>query len=312
VEIDSFIKLNANHLRNFGQPKSKAPDVHPEVRAKINAMPLPILNTRQEASPSDLIRLFYKTETLWVEHVAEGEQLEMGTAYVNPTLNEVHEANLIRDVSLPADASPQQVFEEVEEYYRSKRAPCYYWSFNPTAPSEIARPMVELLLSKGYQAIQSDIMALGQIVPRAVKALEGVKIIPARASFRHTRQLFEEDAADKTPQLVEANMMHLDDPHWDSLLAIQDGAPLAHMGVLAVGEIGRIESVYVAKAHRGKGLGTLMMNRVLEICARSLFKHVMLSVLPGNRAAIGLYERFGFRKIGQIINYLRPGIEIKP
>ena len=77
------------------------------------------------------------------------------------------------------------------------------------------------------------------------------------------------------------------------------------MGVLAVGEIGRIEGVYVGKAHRGKGLGTLMMNRVLEICARSLFKHVMLSVLPGNRGAIGLYERFGFRKIGQIINYLR-------
>ena len=274
-------------------------------------MSLPILNTRHEASSSDLIRLFYKTETLWVEHVAEAEQLEFGTAYSNPSLNEVHEANLIRDVSLPDGISPQRVFEEVEEYYRSKDTPCYYWSLNPSQPQEPARPMVELLLSGGYQEIVSDIMSLGRVAPPPATEVPGVKIIPARASFRHTRQLFEEDAADKTPQLAEANMLHLDDPHWDSLLAIKDGEPLAHMGVLAVGEIGRIESVYVAKAHRGKGLATLMMGRVLEICARSLFKHVLLGVLPGNASAIGLYERFGFRKIGQISNYLRPDAQIK-
>jgi ribosomal protein S18 acetylase RimI-like enzyme len=275
-------------------------------------MPLPILNSRNDPSSADLIRLFYKTETLWVEHVAEGEQLDFGTAYTNPALNEVHEANLIRDVSVPQEISAERVFEEVENYFRAKKVPCYYWSFLPSISPEAARPMVELLLSRGYQPIQSDIMALGQIAPGAAVEIADVKIIPARASFRHTRQLFEESAADKTPQLAEANMMHLDDPHWDSLLAIKDGAPLAHMGVLAVGEIGRIESVYVAQAHRGKGVATLMMGRVLEICARSLFKHVMLSVRPENAVAIGLYERFGFRKIGQITNYLRPGSEIKP
>ena len=276
-------------------------------------MPLPILNTRQEPSQSDLIRLFYKTETLWVEHVAEGEQLEMGTAYANPSLSEVHEANLIRDVSLPENVSPQQVFDQVQEHYRAKKTYCYYWSFNPSAPPQTINPMAQLLLSLGYQPIYSNIMGLGQVTAaRPVVEIADVKVTPARASFRHTRQLFDEDAADKTPQLAEANMMHLDDPHWDSLLAIKDGQPLAHIGVLAVGEIGRIESVYVARAHRGKGLATLMMGRVLEICARSLFKHVLLSVLPENNVAIGLYERFGSRKIGQITNYLLPGIQIKP
>src|SRR3954470_3839639 len=104
-------------------------------------MPLPILNTRHEPSQADLIRLFYKTETLWVEHMAEGEQLDFGTAYTNPALNEVHEANLIRDVLVPGDHSPQQIFEKVEEYYRSKNVPCYYWSMNPSTAAESARPM---------------------------------------------------------------------------------------------------------------------------------------------------------------------------
>ena len=111
-------------------------------------MPLPILNTRQEPSQSDLIRLFYKTETLWCEHVAEAEQLDFGTAYTNPSLNEVHEANLIRDVSMPEDRSPQNIFEEVEEYYRAKDTVCYYWSFNPTTSEQAARPMVELVKSQ--------------------------------------------------------------------------------------------------------------------------------------------------------------------
>ena len=105
-------------------------------------------------------------------------------------------------------------------------------------------------------------------------------------------------------------MLHLDDPHWDALLALRDGQPVAHIGVLAVGEIGRIQGVYVAKSHRGRGLGSLMMSRVLEICARSLFKHVMLSVSPSNAAAIELYRRFGFQKIGQITSYLLPGVHL--
>ena len=52
-----------------------------------------------------------------------------------------------------------------------------------------------------------------------------------------------------------------------------------------------------------------MMSRVLEICARSLFKHVMLSVSPSNTAAIELYRRFGFQKIGQITGYFHLDVD---
>jgi ribosomal-protein-alanine N-acetyltransferase len=116
----------------------------------------------------------------------------------------------------------------------------------------------------------------------------------------------------KTTQLADAQMLHLDDPHWDALLALKDGEPVAYMGVLAAGEIGRIDDVYVARAHRGKGLGALMLSRVLEISARSLFKHVLLSVNPKNGAAIGLYKKFGFAKVGEVVGYFRPGLEHEP
>ena len=61
--------------------------------------------------------------------------------------------------------------------------------------------------------------------------------------------------------------------------------------------------LYVAKDHRRQGIGRTMMGRALEICARSLFKHVMLSVPPDNEPAQALYAALGFRKIGEIVSY---------
>ncbi|HEV8378547.1 MAG TPA: GNAT family N-acetyltransferase [Tepidisphaeraceae bacterium] len=276
-------------------------------------MPLPILNTRQEPSHSDLIRLFHKTENLWADHLATAEALDVGTAYSNSELAEVWDANTIRDVALPEDLSPQDAFEQVEAHYASKGTKCFYWTFNPSAPPQRTQPLIELLLSRGYQAFSNDIMALRQAAVRPLPDIEGLKIIPARASFRHTRQILQEAVTrEKTPQLADADMLHLDDPHWDALLALKDGKPVAYMGVLAVGEIGRIDDVYVAKSHRRQGIGSLMLSRVLEICARSLFKHVLLSVNPKNTAAIELYQKFGFEKIGEISGYFRPGINHDP
>ena len=54
---------------------------------------------------------------------------------------------------------------------------------------------------------------------------------------------------------------------------------------------------------RRQGVGRTLMSRALEICARSLVKHVMLSVEPGNVAAQALYARIGLRKIGEIVSY---------
>ncbi|HEV8604024.1 MAG TPA: GNAT family N-acetyltransferase [Tepidisphaeraceae bacterium] len=276
-------------------------------------MSLPILNARHDPSHSDLIRLFHKTENLWAEHIATAEALDVGTAYTNAEFADVFDANNIRDVALPDDLSAEDALNQVEAHYASKKTKCAYWTFNPSAPPPRTQPLLDLLLSRGHRAYTNDIMVLQQARPQPLPDIPGLKIIPARASFRHARQLFEESATRwKTPQLADAKMLHLDDPHWDALLALKDGQPVAHIGVFAVGEIGRIDDVYVAKSHRRQGIGSLMLSRVLEISARSLFKHVLLSVLPSNTAAIDLYQKFGFQKIGQITSNFRPGINLDP
>ena len=98
-------------------------------------------------------------------------------------------------------------------------------------------------------------------------------------------------------------MLHLDDPHYDALIAMKDGKAVARVGVLAVGDIGRIEPLFVSAPFRRQGVGRTMMSRALEICARSLFKHVFICVAPDNASAYALYTQLGFRKIGEFVQY---------
>src|SRR5437870_8408826 len=171
-------------------------------------MPLPILNTRHDPSPSDLIRLFHKTENLWTEHMATAEALDVGTAYSNPELADVYDANNIRDVALPDDLSVEDAFHQVESHYASKNTKCFHWTFNPSAPPPRTQPLIDLLLSRGHRVFTNDVMALHRAALPPLADISGVKIIPARASFRHTRQLMEESAARwKTPQLTDAKML---------------------------------------------------------------------------------------------------------
>jgi len=267
-------------------------------------MPLPVLNNR-DASPADLLRLFHRTELHWARQVAENEAaLDCGVALTNPTLPLVNQANQILDAFAPDDMSAHDVVAMVEEHFRAAGTRCWKWTINPSMPPQRTRPLEEQLLASGHRREAYDLMYLKGQPAGVIEEVRDFKIIPARASFRHVRQLNEEAVAQwNTPGLADAMMMHLDDPHTDALLALKDGKPAALLEVLSVGELGCIEGLHVAEPFRRKGLGRTMMSRALEICARSLFKHVFLTVVPTNDVAIALYRKFGFAKIGEFAFY---------
>ena len=59
-------------------------------------------------------------------------------------------------------------------------------------------------------------------------------------------------------------------------------------------------SVYVHHAHRGKGLGLMLMQRLIERAAAQ-DKHVMVGAIDAsNQVSIGLHERLGFAHAGTV------------
>jgi ribosomal protein S18 acetylase RimI-like enzyme len=256
-----------------------------------------------------LVRLFHKTEARWNEHLAEPHPLDVGTAYANPELADWAVASHMRDVALPAGMSPAEAVAQVEAHFASVGLRCGCWIMNPSAPEAQNRPLIDHLLAGGLAACRDDILYLRRMPTETIVEPAGVRFIPARASYRHLQELMVEKAAeqwDGSAAFVGAAMRHLDDPHVDAVFALEGQRPVAYAAVMAVGELGRIEGVYVAKDLRGRGIGRALMGRALEVCARSLFKHVFLSVDPANEAAQRLYRGLGFEKVGDLVTYEAP------
>jgi len=57
-------------------------------------------------------------------------------------------------------------------------------------------------------------------------------------------------------------------------------------------------SVYVERGWRGKGVGSALLARLIELARQHDFHKMVLSAFPSNAAGIALYTKHGFRTVG--------------
>jgi len=57
-------------------------------------------------------------------------------------------------------------------------------------------------------------------------------------------------------------------------------------------------SVYVERGWRGKGVGRIMLARLVELGRELGFHKLVLACFPTNKAGVALYERMGFSQVG--------------
>lgn len=62
-------------------------------------------------------------------------------------------------------------------------------------------------------------------------------------------------------------------------------------------KISFISMIIVNSISQGKGVGTLLLKKVINICNEKSFKTIRLEVDNNNKRAIGFYEKKGFKKI---------------
>ena len=58
-----------------------------------------------------------------------------------------------------------------------------------------------------------------------------------------------------------------------------------------------IDNIYVLDSYRGKGIASLMMEYIINICKNNNLKNITLEVRTSNNVAIGLYRKYGFREV---------------
>jgi ribosomal protein S18 acetylase RimI-like enzyme len=63
--------------------------------------------------------------------------------------------------------------------------------------------------------------------------------------------------------------------------------------------------IVVDEVHRGKGLGSKLMENLLKLAQQENVREVFLTVLSDNIRAVQLYEKHGFKKVGKTVDQWR-------
>ncbi|MDP9284797.1 MAG: GNAT family N-acetyltransferase [Actinomycetota bacterium] len=82
------------------------------------------------------------------------------------------------------------------------------------------------------------------------------------------------------------------------LVARADGAAAGCVALRPLDETTcELKRLYVRRAHRGRGVGRLLVASILEEARRQGYRVMRLDTVPGMEAAQALYEQLGFREI---------------
>ncbi len=84
---------------------------------------------------------------------------------------------------------------------------------------------------------------------------------------------------------------------------------MGYMGMWRILDECHITNVAVLPEYRNKGIATLLIDKMIEICKCSEIKYMTLEVRQSNLPAINLYEKFGFVSVGKRPRYYMKPIE---
>lgn len=89
--------------------------------------------------------------------------------------------------------------------------------------------------------------------------------------------------------------------------AEEAGKILGYMGMWRVIDECHITNIAVLPEYRNRGIGAMLIDKMVEICKCSEITTMTLEVRVSNTPAINLYKKFGFYSVG-----IRPNYYMKP
>ena len=93
------------------------------------------------------------------------------------------------------------------------------------------------------------------------------------------------------------------------LVAEENEEILGYCGIVMAQDEGDITNVAVKESRRKQGVGTGLVQKLLDESQNRGIKKVFLEVRAGNTKAIPLYEKLGFENVGIRKNYYQDPVE---
>ena len=129
-----------------------------------------------------------------------------------------------------------------------------------------------------------------QIVPMTEEHIDGVLAVEeATFSIPWSRVDFEKEVRENRMAIYYA--------------AVLDGKVVGYAGMWHVITEGHITNVAVLEETRGKGVGAMLMEKLIAVAEEKAMTGMTLEVRMGNRPAQSLYHKYGFKAEGIRKNY---------
>jgi GNAT superfamily N-acetyltransferase len=226
------------------------------------------------------------------EQLLQRQTLDCGIAFYSREYQPLGQANQVREVVLAGKRTMQQAFEEVESFYGGMGLACRRWV---PASTQSPEPLEAFLEPRGFTAVRKLTMLLRD-EPQP-EARSDIRIVPARAMRRALSELVAGEAAEGEREArVAMSLNRLDDPQYDSFLAMHEGRAAGHGALFQVGDIARIEGFFVREPLRGQGIGTALMAHLIALTRRLAMRITCTELPADDERTRALYERCGFER----------------
>ena len=83
----------------------------------------------------------------------------------------------------------------------------------------------------------------------------------------------------------------------------ETGHVVGYAGVWMMVDVGNITNIAVAPSYRCRGIGRMLLSRLIESCMLAGMASITLEVREGNQTAIALYSGMGFHLCGRRRRY---------
>lgn len=100
------------------------------------------------------------------------------------------------------------------------------------------------------------------------------------------------------PWSQDAFVAELSNPAAVTFVADVDGEIAGFINLGVVLDEATVNNIAVKQGYRRRGIGRALMTAAIDYCRKNRLSVLMLEVRQSNRAAIALYERFGFQAVG--------------
>ncbi|NMR18922.1 ribosomal protein S18-alanine N-acetyltransferase [Cellulomonas fimi] len=98
----------------------------------------------------------------------------------------------------------------------------------------------------------------------------------------------------------------LDGPGRWYVAATLDGELVGYAGLWFDGDDAQVMTIGVEGAQQGRGIGGVLLDALVERARGLGARSLLLEVRVDNEPALGLYERFGFTRLGRRRGYYQP------